>query len=179
MSLQTTAEARNNTEQELVTFIVLLEATPGGFIDAGNTTLGGITNIRKLVFSTQSNTEALEEGIREENEIQGTFLTKTFNTTSGEPGDLHDNLVWNLIENGEMDLGLLAASLGILLVVIVMLSLYFMMRSKRFYSRIPGTCEGQDYEYIYKPLAGGAIDEEYENTFVGVSIPLIQDVSKV
>ena len=76
-----------------------------------------------------------------------------------------------------MDLGLLAAFLGILTIVMVMVSLYWMMRSKRFKSRIPGTCEGRDYGYIYKPLAGaGATDEEYENTFVGVSVPLIQNV---
>ena len=93
-------------------------------------------------------------------------------------GDLHDNLVWNLIRNGELDLGLLAASLGILLIMMVMVSLYWMMRSKRFYSRIPEMCDKQDYGYIYKPLTGaGATDEEYENTFVGVSLPLIQDVT--
>ena len=33
--------------------------------------------------------------------------------------------------------------------------------------------------YIYKPLQGGSLDEQYENTFVGVSVPLLQDNTKV
>ena len=152
--------------------------TSGTVIDTENrTSTGVLAGTRHVLFSTEPSIEALEEA--RESQTESTFMTKTSNTSTSEEGDLHDNLVWNLIENGEMDLGLLAASLGILLAVIVMVSLYFMMRSKRFYSRIPGTCEGHDYEYIYKPLAGSAIDEEYENTFVGVSIPLIQDVTKV
>ena len=31
--------------------------------------------------------------------------------------------------------------------------------------------------YMYTPGHGGHLDEEYDNTFVGVSIPLLQDVS--
>ena len=39
--------------------------------------------------------------------------------------------------------------------------------------------DGCDEDYMYSPGQGGILDEEYTNTFVGVSIPLLQDVSKV
>ena len=42
-----------------------------------------------------------------------------------------------------------------------------------------GGTSGSGYDYIYKPLHGGRLDDEYENTFVGVSIPLLQEVSVV
>ena len=35
------------------------------------------------------------------------------------------------------------------------------------------------FDYIYKPLMGAGLDDEYENTFVGVSVPLLQEVSEV
>ena len=35
------------------------------------------------------------------------------------------------------------------------------------------------YDYIYKPVSGGALDDEYETTFVGVSIPLLQEVTRI
>ena len=38
---------------------------------------------------------------------------------------------------------------------------------------------GYHSDYVYKPLAGAGLDEEYENTFVGVSIPLLQENTKL
>ena len=35
------------------------------------------------------------------------------------------------------------------------------------------------YDYIYKPVSGSTLDEEYETTFVGVSIPLLQEVTRI
>ena len=63
-----------------------LDVTPGDIMDKRNTTLGNFSsNIRHVLFSThQSNSEALEERIRQENKIQNTFFTKTFNTTGRE-----------------------------------------------------------------------------------------------
>ena len=177
MSFSLSQEDKENSTDKSPIMRMFSEMS-GTVIDTENKTSAEVlVTTRHALFSGQSTIEALEESL-EESQTESTFMMKTSNT-SEVAGDLHDNLVWNLIENGEMDLGLLAASLGILLAVIVMVSLYFMMRSKRLYRRIPGTCEGRDYEYIYKPLAGNAIDEDYENTFVGVSIPLIQDVTKL
>ncbi len=33
--------------------------------------------------------------------------------------------------------------------------------------------------YIYKPLQGGQLDKQYENTFVGVDVPLLQEISVI
>jgi hypothetical protein len=46
------------------------------------------------------------------------------------------------------------------------------------YERLPVTND-QKPTHIYKPSHGGLLDEEYENTFVGMSIPILQDVTKV
>ena len=35
------------------------------------------------------------------------------------------------------------------------------------------------YDYIYKPLKKGILDDEYESTFVGVDVPLLQEVSVI
>ena len=35
------------------------------------------------------------------------------------------------------------------------------------------------YDYIYKPLESGILDEEYESTFVGVDVPLLQEISVI
>ncbi len=130
------------------------------------------------LFSTESTRVASTALERGKSRVEDVWATRTLNNTP-ENVDVQDNLVWNLLADGEMDLGLLAASLGILFVTVVLVSLYFMLRSRRDYRRIPGASDAQEYEYIYKPLAGNSLDEEYENTFVGVSIPLIQENSKV
>jgi len=44
------------------------------------------------------------------------------------------------------------------------------------------TSGGSDGDYIYRPLGtgnGSALDDEYETTFVGVSVPLLRDVRAV
>ena len=41
------------------------------------------------------------------------------------------------------------------------------------------TGEGDSGAYMYKPLAGEGLDEEYENTFVGVTVPILHDNTKV
>ncbi len=35
------------------------------------------------------------------------------------------------------------------------------------------------YDSIYKPSQGDILDDEYENTFVGVDVPLLQEISAV
>ena len=49
------------------------------------------------------------------------------------------------------------------------------------YERLPATvAEQRDAKgFVYKPSNGDLLDEEYENTFVGVSIPILQEVTMV
>lgn len=49
-------------------------------------------------------------------------------------------------------------------------------------NRSPMSPVGNKYDYIYRPLGGGSgnrIEDEYETTFVGVSIPLLHEVSDI
>ena len=62
-------------------------------------------------------------------------------------------------------------------VVLVMVGVY--CRKPYNYQHIQSDQLDSKYDYIYRPLAGGDLDEEYDNTFVGVSIPLLQDNTKV
>ena len=61
------------------------------------------------------------------------------------------------------------------LVLVLALWLYCRRPYKQFLSP-----SHSSYDYIYKPLTGaGGIDEEYENTFVGVTVPILHDNSKL
>lgn len=73
---------------------------------------------------------------------------------------------------------IIAITCACLLLVCIVLLIYCMFR-RRAYSKVaePDACP--PYDYVYKPTQGGYIEEEYENTFVGVSIPLLQEVTKV
>jgi len=65
----------------------------------------------------------------------------------------------------------------IILFAVACIVFHFVHR-KKFYESVEQE-EDIPYNYIYKPAQIGYIDDEYENTFVGVSIPLLQDVTKV
>ena len=78
------------------------------------------------------------------------------------------------LSNGHMAAAVVSSVCVFILVVI----LWIYCRKPYNYQKIQSD-ESSKYEYIYKPLAGGTLDEEYENTFVGVSIPLLQDNTKV
>ena len=67
------------------------------------------------------------------------------------------------------------ASVAVLILVVTLVTCF---RRKQHYQKIP-TAESVSYDYIYKPLQGNILDEEYENTFVGVSIPLLQDNTRI
>ena len=47
------------------------------------------------------------------------------------------------------------------------------------YQRLPTSPNEKSKPRLYKPSQGGLLDEEYENTFVGVSVPLLQEVTKI
>lgn len=74
-------------------------------------------------------------------------------------------------------LTLMAVGGGMILLLIILI----LIRKSRYfkYHRVP-TWESNGYLYIYKPLVGHKeLDEEYENTFVGVSVPLLQETTKI
>ena len=53
-------------------------------------------------------------------------------------------------------------------------------RSETFvYDHVSAHDDDAEYDYLYKPLERGYLDEEYSNTFVGISVPILQDVTEV
>ena len=76
----------------------------------------------------------------------------------------------------------IALSCAFFLCVALVLLVYFFVH-RRLSSppspEIPEPEPATPYDYVYKPSQQGYIQEEYENTFVGVSIPLLQEVTKV
>jgi len=64
------------------------------------------------------------------------------------------------------------------IVLFVMLFMWICCRGHERFRQISVSRE-QLYEYIYSPLHRNDQDDEYENTYVGISIPLLQDNTKV
>lgn len=73
----------------------------------------------------------------------------------------------------------LLAGVFLLLGLVVTVSLVLWLRPRHHYHRLSTEDGKVGYEYIWKPLQGGLLDEEYENTFVGVSVPLLQETTKI
>ena len=94
--------------------------------------------------------------------------------------DGRDGLVWRLASTGQMGGALIMLGLAAVVTLIIILGLMSCVRRRKhvMYQKL-ATSETANYDYIYRPLQGGRLDEEYENTFVGVSIPLLQDNTKV
>ncbi len=115
-------------------------------------------------------------------EITSPVFNSTLSTVVPKPApDSSQSIIWNLIQNGEAYLGIIAVLFGILFAAVTLVLLYLFLWKKRTrYTRLLGSSEGAQYDYIYKPQASNSVlDDEYENTFVGVSVPLLQEISKV
>lgn len=64
------------------------------------------------------------------------------------------------------------------IILFVVLFMWICCRSHERFRQI-SISRDQLYEYIYSPLHRSDQDDEYENTYVGISIPLLQDNTKV
>ncbi|CAD5113773.1 unnamed protein product [Dimorphilus gyrociliatus] len=89
------------------------------------------------------------------------------NRREEEPSALYSPAVPNLII-------LTVVLLSVLLAVAIGL---IRRRLKKFKTEIDSSFLDR-YRHIYEPLAAGPADE-YDNTFVGVSVPLLQDNTKI
>ena len=86
-----------------------------------------------------------------------------------------------LLSPSELTIVLVVTAVASIVFLIVILLVIFTTRRKHLYHIIPSSNDRNiTYDYIYKPLIGSLVlDEEYENTFVGVSIPLLHDNTKL
>ena len=104
------------------------------------------------------------------------------NLTNGGGGggvDSNGNVILNMFKNSDMETGFVTAGVAICLTVIVLGVWYIVKKRRQGYFRIPTSSDVRKYDYFYKPSGGNSLDDEYENTFVGVSVPLLQEVTKV
>ena len=82
------------------------------------------------------------------------------------------------IGNSRMTVLTVYLTVAFSIVLFVMLFMWICCRSHQRFRQI-AVSRDQLYEYIYSPLHPTEQDDEYENTYVGISIPLLQDNTKV
>ena len=97
--------------------------------------------------------------------------------TIGPEQTIRSTLLWDIITGDNAVFAAIAGILGVCALVSVIMTLYILLKRKNRYERV--VCVDDRFrDFFHKPTTH-YIDEEYENTFTGVSIPLMQDVSKV
>lgn len=75
---------------------------------------------------------------------------------------------------------LIFVTLAAIMIVILTIILISYFKRYNHYSKVPNVDPYTYYEYIYKPIQGNAhLDSQYEHTFVGVSIPILQDNTRI
>ena len=87
-----------------------------------------------------------------------------------------------LLSPSELTIVLLVTAVASISFLIVIILVIFTTKRRHVYHIIPSSNDKNitNYDYIYKPLIGSLVlDGEYENTFVGVSIPLLHDNTKI
>ena len=70
-------------------------------------------------------------------------------------------------------------TVSVIAVVFIFTILVGIVYHKRQSSYQSIVLNSSSYDYIYKPLKRGILDDEYESTFVGVDVPLLQEVSVI
>ena len=68
------------------------------------------------------------------------------------------------------------AVVGVVFVFTILVGVAYHRRQNSYQSVV---VNNSTYDYIYKPLKKGILDDEYESTFVGVDVPLLQEVSVI
>ena len=109
-------------------------------------------------------------------------VTDIISSSTSTPATTFDSVVNFRIPSGPPSSSgwtYIAGAFAIILIVLLILAISGFLMCRRHvmsYSSLPSSNPGA-YDYIYRPLHGNRLDEEYENTFVGVSIPLLQEVT--
>ncbi len=102
-------------------------------------------------------------------------------TDNNHRGDRNPgNVILNMFRDGDMEAGFATAGIAIFVTVLILGVFCVLRRKKRLsYAKIPSSSDVKRYEYFYRPSNGNSLDDEYENTFVGVSVPLLHEVTKI
>lgn len=89
--------------------------------------------------------------------------------------DIGNNVEISDVSNSYVMAAVLSLSICFMLVVVI---LYSLCQKATSGQGEVNQCAEYDM-YKYEPSSDGILDLEYENTFVGVSVPLLQDVSNI
>ena len=72
----------------------------------------------------------------------------------------------------------LASAAMVLLIAFIVVTVRRLVFSRGIrYTLLKSSSPTDRLQYMYRPSQGGALDEEYEHTFVGVTVPLLHQVS--
>ena len=98
-------------------------------------------------------------------------------TLSDIDNPMKTTLLWDLITDDNVPFAVIAGVLGVFVCISVIFTFWLFLRRKERYQHLAFR-EDRLPDHFHKPLDDG-LEEQYGNTFSGVSVPLIQDSSKV
>ena len=89
--------------------------------------------------------------------------------------------LWDLVRQDETVVLVVFLSIVTCVGIIAVVASKIILRRRHQYQLIPNSMDPTHrFNYIYRPLHGNAaLDNEYENTFVGVSIPILQENTRI
>lgn len=88
--------------------------------------------------------------------------------------------LWELVKHDEIIVLIVLVSIVTFVGLLALFVLKVILRKRHAYQLIPAHDPHHRFDYIYRPIQGNvALDDEYENTFVGVSIPILQDNTRI
>ena len=169
----------NTTGENLhlnITFDVVINTTQGILRDIVH---NGTTN-DALVPPTPAQigwnlSAGIHSTVQPANDVTSTHLLDNPLIPSATYQSMHKVFGDQDVNHGHIATATVLTALSLLVVVV---SMWIYCRRRASYQHI----EEDGYhtaDFVYKPLIGGGLDDEYENTFVGVSIPLLQDNTKL
>ena len=163
----TTANRSSTERHSLYTALGGIRNISAGAADAGNLKgLAVTTPVTGSVVSDNRGQIALTTAL---DKFSQTVLTATYPDRTDFEGDVgggkEAHPLWLI--------SLMCFLAAICLAIVV---IWFVKRRGGSYSRL-AVFKEKGYDYIYRP--NGVLDDEYENTFVGVSVPLLQDITVI
>ena len=88
--------------------------------------------------------------------------------------------LWELVRQDETVVLVVFLSIVTCVGLVAVVVSKIVLRRRHQYQLIPNQDPTHRFNYIYRPIHGNAaLDDEYENTFVGVSIPILQDNTRI
>ena len=98
------------------------------------------------------------------------------NSFDDEPSNGQSVVIFERRKHRNRDAILTTGTIGFIFVLTICVGIIY---QKRQHSYQPMENNNSAFNYTYKPLKAGILDDEYESTFVGVDVPLLQEISVI